>query len=97
MRVIGLVGSLGSIAHTAGRSVRAWRVSRRVGTLPVEGEAQLALGSCASALMIARANLRAIARNSPLVAVLDDRIRHLEHTSLHPRASAERATPFPCL
>jgi hypothetical protein len=97
MRVIGLVVSLGSIAHTAGRSVSAWRVSRRVGRLAVEGEAQLALGSCAADLMIARDNLRAMAPNSPVVAVLDDRIRHLQHTPPNPRASAQRATPFPCL
>jgi len=65
--------------------------------LAVEGEAQLALASCASDLMIARDNLRAVAPNSPLVAVLDDRIRHLLHTPSNPRPFAERTTPFPCL
>ena len=97
MRVTGLIVGLGFVARALSQPVRAWRVSRRVRRLAVEGEAQLALGSCASDLMIARDNLRAVAPNSPMVAVLDDRIRHLLHTPSNPRPFAERTTPFPCL
>ena len=97
MRVTGLIVGLGFVARAISQPVRAWRVSRRVRRLAVEGEAQLALGSCASDLMIARDNLRAVAPNSPMVAVLDDRIRHLLHTPSNPRPSGERITPFPCV
>ena len=97
MRVTGLIVGLGFVARALSQPVRAWRVARRVRSLAVEGEAQLALGSCASDLMIARDNLRAVAPNSPVVAVLDDRIRHLLHTPSYPRPVAERTTPFPCL
>ena len=97
MRVIGLFVSLGFVARAISQPVRAWRASRRVHRLAVEGEAQLALGSCASDLMIARDNLRAVAPNSPMVTALDDRIRHLLHTPSNPRPLAERTTPFPCL
>ena len=97
MRVIGLFVSLGFVARAMSQPVRAWRTSRQVLRLAVEGEAQLALGSCASDLMIARDNLRAVAPNSPMVTVLDDRIRYLLHTPSHPRPLAERTTLFPCL
>ena len=98
MRVLGLFVAVGFVARAVSQPVRAWRASRRVHRLAVEGEAQLALGSCASDLMIARDNLRAVAPNSPMVAVLDDRIRHLRHTPSNARPLlAERTTPFPCL
>jgi hypothetical protein len=97
MRVVGLFVALGFVARAMSRPVGAWRASRRVRRLAAEGEAQLALGSCASDLMSARDNLRGVAPNSPVVAVLDDRIRHLHHTPLNPRALGERTTPFPCL
>ena len=96
MRAIGLIVGVGFVARAVSQPVRAWRASRRVHRLAVEGEAQLALGSCASDLIIARDNLRAVAPNSPLVAGLDDRIRHLLHTP-NARPSGERNTPFPCL
>jgi len=97
MRVIGLVVGLGFVARAVSQPVRAWRASRRAHRLAVEGEVQLALGSCSSDLMIARDNLRAVAPNSPLVTVLDDRIRHLLYRPSNPRRLAERTTPFPCL
>ena len=97
MRAIGFVVAVDSIARAISRPVSAWRVSRRVRRLAIEGEAQLALGSCASDLMIARDGLRAVAPDSPVVAVLDDRIRHLQHTLPNARTLAERTTPFPCL
>ena len=97
MRVTALIIGCGFAARAVSQPVRAWRASRRVRRLGVEAEAQLALASCASDLMIARDNLRAVAPNSPVIAVLDDRIRHILHTPSNPRPLADRTTPFPCL
>jgi hypothetical protein len=61
-----------------------------------EAQAQLALGNCATDLLRARTNLQALLPDSPLLAPLDDKIRHLRLIQDSARQPARPDAPFPC-
>jgi hypothetical protein len=62
-----------------------------------EAQAQLALGNCATDLLRARTNLQALVPDSPLLASLDDKIRHLRLVQQAARQAPRAEAPFPCL
>ena len=62
-----------------------------------EAQAQLALGNCATDLLRARTNLQALVPDSPLLASLDDKIRHLRLVQQSARQPPRAEAPFPCL
>ena len=63
-----------------------------------EAQAQLALGNCATDLLRARTNLQTLVPDSPLLAPLDDKIRHLRFLQQSARqAPCAAEAPFPCL
>ncbi len=62
-----------------------------------EAQAQLALGNCPTDLLRARTNLQALLPDSPLLAPLDDKIRHLRVVQESARHPARPDAPFPCL
>ena len=62
-----------------------------------EAQAQLALGTCATDLLRARANLQALVPDSPLLAALEDKIRHIREAQQGPRPQPRGDAPFPCL
>ena len=62
-----------------------------------EAQAQFALGNCATDLLRARTNLQAIVPNSPLLALLDDKIRYLRQVQEAARHPVRVPLPLGCV